>query len=329
MKPAMGVIFHPRFAPEGLAAYARRAEAAGFDELWLWDDCFLPGAFTSTALALAATEHIRVGIGLLPVPAYHPLFAAMELTTLARAYPGRILPGFGHGVRGWMEQMGVAPRSPLRALEETLQSVRALLHGERVALDGEYLHLDGLQMETLAAAIPPLYVGGMRAKTLALAGRLADGVILTGNSPAPYVNWALAQVRAAAQAAGRPMPRSVLYLDTKISLDGDSARAAVRRTLAQRLPMDAVQLETLGIAQAAAELAQRCSGDLTGAAESIPDSWVDGLSAAGDPEQVRAALSRWAATGVDSIVLQPLNGDPACLEEYVRWLSPVSGVEKY
>jgi alkanesulfonate monooxygenase SsuD/methylene tetrahydromethanopterin reductase-like flavin-dependent oxidoreductase (luciferase family) len=90
--------------------------------------------------------------------------------------------------------------------------------------------------------------------------------------------------------------------------------------------MEAVQLEPLGIAQAAAELAQRCSGDLTGAAESIPDSWVDGLSAAGDPEQVRAALSRWAATGVDSIVLQPLNGDPACLEEYVRWLSPVKAV---
>src|SRR3712207_5346549 len=42
----LGVIFHPSFPPETLAAYARRAEAAGFDELWLWDDCFLPGALT-------------------------------------------------------------------------------------------------------------------------------------------------------------------------------------------------------------------------------------------------------------------------------------------
>jgi hypothetical protein len=206
MKPAMGVIFHPRFAPEGLAAYARRAEAAGFDELWLWDDCFLPGAFTSAALALAATERIRVGIGLLPVPAYHPLFAAMELTTLARAYPGRILPGFGHGVRGWMEQMGVAPRSPLRALEETLQSVRALLHGERVVLDGEYLHLDGLQMETLAAAIPPLYVGGSAPRLWrwpAAGGRRHFNRQLTG----ALCGLGFGQVRAAAQAAGRPMPR--------------------------------------------------------------------------------------------------------------------------
>ena len=54
-RPALGVIFHPRFPPETLADYARRAEAAGFDELWLWDDCFLPGAFTSAAIALAAT----------------------------------------------------------------------------------------------------------------------------------------------------------------------------------------------------------------------------------------------------------------------------------
>src|SRR4051794_13863440 len=97
-QPTLGVIFLPSFPPETLAAYARRAEAAGFDELWLWDDCFLPGALTSAAIALSATQHLKVGIGLLPATVYHPLFAAMELTTLARAFPHRILPGFGFGV---------------------------------------------------------------------------------------------------------------------------------------------------------------------------------------------------------------------------------------
>ena len=117
--PALGVIFHPKFPPETLADYARRAESAGFDELWLWDDCFLPGAFTSAALALSATQQLKVGIGLLPATAYNPLFAAMEITTLARAFPGRILPGFGHGVGTWMAQIGAAPKSSMKALEET------------------------------------------------------------------------------------------------------------------------------------------------------------------------------------------------------------------
>ncbi len=100
--PAIGVIFHPQFSPETLRDYARRAESAGFDELWLWDDCFLPGALTSAAIALSATQRLKVGIGILPATAYNPLFAAMEITTLARAFPERILPGFGHGVGPWM-----------------------------------------------------------------------------------------------------------------------------------------------------------------------------------------------------------------------------------
>src|SRR3954452_6469064 len=107
----LGVIFHPAFAPESLPDYARRAEAGGFDELWLWDDCFLPGALTSAAIALAATEHLKVGIGLVPATVINPVFATMELTTLARAFPKRIFPGFGFGVPAWMTQIGAAPRS--------------------------------------------------------------------------------------------------------------------------------------------------------------------------------------------------------------------------
>src|SRR5512136_2598068 len=123
-KPTVGVIFHPKFPPETLAEYARKAEAAGFAEVWLWDDCFLPGAFTSAAIALSATQNLKVGIGLLPATAYNPLFAAMEITTLACAFPRRSLPGFGHGVGTWMTQIGAAPKSSLKALEETVTTVR-------------------------------------------------------------------------------------------------------------------------------------------------------------------------------------------------------------
>src|SRR5258708_39016439 len=127
-KTALGIIFHPTFPPETLADFARRAEAGGFDELWLWDDCFLPGALTSAAIALSATQYIMVGIGLLPVRAYNPLFAAMEITTLARAFPNRLLAGFGHGGGSWMAQVGAASKSSVRSLEETGIAVRALLN---------------------------------------------------------------------------------------------------------------------------------------------------------------------------------------------------------
>src|SRR5512145_3074862 len=161
--PTLGVIFHPKFPPEMLGDYARRAESAGFDELWLWDDCFLPGALTSAAIALSATQSLKVGIGLLPVPAYNPLFVAMELTTLARAFPDRILPGFGHGVGAWMTQIGAAPKSSLKTLAEMVTAVRGLLQGESITMHGEYVNLDQVQMQLVPSVTPPLYIGAMRA----------------------------------------------------------------------------------------------------------------------------------------------------------------------
>ena len=110
-QPAYGIIFHPNFPPDRLADYARRAVAAGFDELWLWDDCFTAGALTSATIALAATQRLKVGIGLMPATVYNPLFAAMEITTLSRAFPQRFMPGFGYGVPAWMGRIGARPKS--------------------------------------------------------------------------------------------------------------------------------------------------------------------------------------------------------------------------
>ena len=318
--PSLGVIFHPSFPPETLADYARRAEAAGFDELWLWDDCFLPGALTSAAIALAATQRLKVGIGLIPAPSIHPLFAAMEITTLARAFPDRILPGFGHGLATWMAQIGAAPRSSLTALGETVDAVRRLLSGQSVTVQGERVNLDRVQMHLTASSVPPLHVGAMREKSLRLAGRLGDGTILPAMSSPAYIRWAQGQIRAGMAEAGRTQHRVVVYLNVKVSSDGALARAAARRALAEWLPWTDAQTDALGITADVAALAQAHGAD--GVAARMPDAWLDALAAAGTPDQVAEAIQRVIDTGADSVVLQPLNGDPACLEEYIRYLMP-------
>lgn len=322
LKPTIGVIFHPRFPPETLVDFARRAEAAGFEELWLWDDCFLPGAFTSAAIALSATQQLKVGIGLLPVPAYNPLFAAMEITTLARAFPGRILPGFGHGVERWMAQIGAAQKSPLKALNETVTAVRQLLSGESVTTQGVWVNLDQVQMQLTPGSVPPLYVGAVREKTLRLAGRLGDGTILTSLSSPAYIRWALGHIQAGMAETRRTHHRVVVFLDVKVNPDGELARAAVRQALAARLPWKDAQMEALGIAPEVASFVQAYP-DLEEAAQKMPDEWVDAFSAAGTPEQVAGAVQRWAEAGADSIVFQPLNGDADCLNEYIHYLSPL------
>lgn len=317
---SVGVIFHPKFPPETLGEYARRAESAGFDELWLWDDCFLPGALTSAAIALSATERLKVGIGLLPAPAYNPLIIAMELTTLARAFPNRILPGVGHGVGPWMTQIGAAPKSSLKTLAEMVAAVRKLLAGQMVTVQGEHVNLDQVQMQLVPAHTPPLYVGAMRAKSLNLAGRVGDGTILTGMSSPAYVSWAREQIQAGMAEAGRQNHRLVVYLDVKVGRDGTLARAAMRRSLARRLPWADVQLHALGIADEVAAFIQAHGWE--GVAQSMPEEWVDAFSAAGTPEQVTGSIQRWMDAGADSVVFQPLDGDEDCLEEYIQYLMP-------
>jgi 5,10-methylenetetrahydromethanopterin reductase len=318
--PALGAIFHPRFPPEMLADYARRAEAGGFDELWLWDDCFLPGAFTSAAIALSATQKLKVGIGLLPATAYNPLFAAMEITTLARAFPGRFLPGFGHGVGSWMTQIGAAPKSSLKALEETVSAVRQMLRGELVTAHGTQVNLDQVQMQLTPVVVPPLYIGAMRDKSLRLAGRVGDGTILTSMSSPAYVRWAREHINAGMAEVGRTQHRVAVYLDVKVNRDGEAARAATRRSLAERLPWADVQLRALGIAAEIDAFIQ--AHGVEGVAQHMPEGWLDAFSAAGTPEQVTDTIVRLAAAGVDSILFQPLSGDPDCLDEYIHDLMP-------
>ena len=85
----LGVIFRREHAPEHLPNFARQAEEAGFDELWLVEDCFYGSGIASAATALAATGFISVGLGIMPAVVRNPVFTAMEIATLTRQYPGR------------------------------------------------------------------------------------------------------------------------------------------------------------------------------------------------------------------------------------------------
>lgn len=320
-KPSLGVIFHPTFLPETLITYAKRAEAAGFDELWLWEDSFYAGALTSAAIVLASTQTLKVGIGLMPAVARNPLFVAMEITTLSRLYPDRFLPGFGHGVDFWMKQIGAYPKSPLKALEETVNAVRALLQGENVSVQGQHVFLDQVQMKLTPQVVPPLLIGGIREKSLRLAGRAGDGVIMTGMSSPTYLRWADEHISAGMAEVGRINHQRVVFVLCKVGPDGQVARRSARQFLAQQFAYKDAHLPMMGIAEEAEELVRKYGVD--GTAEQMPEAWVDALTASGTPQQVAESLQRLEDAGATSLVLEPIMGDPEALEDYIHYLLPV------
>jgi alkanesulfonate monooxygenase SsuD/methylene tetrahydromethanopterin reductase-like flavin-dependent oxidoreductase (luciferase family) len=177
-------------------------------------------------------------------------------------------------------------------------------------------------MQLTPGSVPPLFVGAVREKTLRLAGQVGEGTILTSHSSPAYIRWALGHIQAGMAETGRTHHRVVVFLDVKVNPDGELARAAVRQALAARLPWKDAQMEALGIAPEVTSFVQAYP-DLEDAAQKMPDEWVDAFSAAGTPEQVAGAVQRWAEAGADSIVFQPLNGDADCLDEYIRYLTPL------
>ncbi len=221
--PSLGVTFRPQSPPEGLRAAVQAADRAGLAELWLWEDCFAEGGLTTAAAALSCSNRIKVGVGLLPVPLRNPALAAMEIATLARMWPGRFMPGLGHGVQDWMTQIGAAVPSPMTLLREYTKAVRDLLHGDAVTTDGRYVQLDQVKLDWPPEQAPPLLVGARGPRTLRLAGELADGVILDSVEGAGDLRAARELLAEGRAAAGRDGATQVTVF-TEVDVAGGPLR---------------------------------------------------------------------------------------------------------
>lgn len=194
--PRVGCVFRPQSAPERIASAASVADAAGLDELWLWEDCFLAGGISAAAIALSHSQRLRVGVGVLPVPMRNVALTAMEIATLARAFPGRVRIGVGHGVQDWMAQIGEKVTSPMTLLREHLTCLTALLRGEEVTFHGRYVHLDGVRLDWPPSPAPEILAAAVGPKTLRLSGELADGTVITGGTSPAALRSAISHIRA-------------------------------------------------------------------------------------------------------------------------------------
>ncbi len=315
----LGITFVPQIPAENLVKFARLADTSGFDSVWLWEDCFYAGSLTSAATILGTTNRVRVGIGILPATVRNPVFTAMEISTLARLYPGRFIPGFGHGVEFWMKQIGAYPKSSLKALQETVESVRSLLASDEVSLEGSHVHLQNAKLLLPPSQVPPLYIGGIREKTLQLAGRVADGTILTGMSSPAYVRWAKEQIHSVA--SERPNNAISVTIACQVSEDGKTARDVARRWLASCIGSGEPHLFALGLENEAPELVSKYGVEK--AAEMLPESWLDEMTATGTPRQAAEAVRRLWDAGADEVELQPLTADLDGLRQIIRLLMPL------
>ena len=282
--PRLGICFVPTLPPEALPGLARLADEH-LDDLWVWEDCFKESGIASAAVALSATERVRVGLGLMPAPLRAPSLAAMEIATLQRVFPGRFVPGIGHGVQDWMRQSGVRVESPMTLLEEHLRAVRGLLAGETVSTEGRYVRLDGVRLDWPPAPGERLMSGGFGPRTVALAARHTDGLLTAAGRTLDELDAQVGLARQARSDEGLSVaPEDFEVVHGLIVATGDEAR--------ERL---ATEMQVWG---------------------QEPDG-TNGV--AGDAQQVAELIRRLAAVGATTVVAQPTSDEPD-LEGLVAFL---------
>ncbi|QCH22220.1 LLM class flavin-dependent oxidoreductase [Mycobacteroides salmoniphilum] len=212
----LGLMVPPSLPPERLLEIAHAAEAAGLDHLWVCEDCFATTSIAYASLALASTERISVGTGFLSAPVRNVVAAAMDYSILERNFPGRVLPGIGHGWQPHMEQIGAKVGSPLTLLHEYVTALRDLLAGKEVSADGRYVRLNGVRLDWPPAEPLPIMIGANGPRSLRLAGSLGDGTLLTSMVPADTV--------AAHCALIDPGPGHRIFLSRTISVGPGAAQ---------------------------------------------------------------------------------------------------------
>lgn len=243
----LGAIFPPSQPPEQLRSVACAADKAGLEQLWLWEDCFKESGIATAAAVLGWTERLTVGIGLLPVPLRNVALTAMELATIERMFPGRLVPGIGHGVLDWMGQVGVRAASPMTLLREYTIALRGLLRGDTLTTSGRYVHLDNVALDWPPASPPPVLVGAIGQRTVALAGETSDGVIFTESTSVEMLREALPHFHAGRATGSRSDNQDVVVF---MSVEGRPNAEEVADRIGQFVSLGASHVILISVGDA-------------------------------------------------------------------------------
>lgn len=231
---------HEQFQPETLLEHAVLAEEAGFDALtvsdhfhpWV-DDASACGFAWAWLGALAArTRRVRIATAVTcPLFHYHPGLVAQAAATVDRLSGGRFALGVGTGEGinerplGW-EFPGYKERAA--RMVEALAIMRRLLDGEKLDFDGVHYRTRAARLYSPPLGRVPIWMSAGGPQSAALAGRHADGLILSVKAPAEAREQVIEPFRAAARAAGRPAPTVVAQRWAILAADEDEAWAALQ-----------------------------------------------------------------------------------------------------
>lgn len=298
---------------ERLVRVSQVAEQLGALGVWYPDSRFLRDPFVSLAVLAGATERLQLGTAVTDPFLRHPALLAMAFASLAELAPDRIRAGIGAGASG-LRQLKIERPSPLAGVRTALEALRKLLGGETWEHDGHPFPSAGVALEFPANHVS-LFLGTRSPKMLALAGQVADGVILGHLASPTSVERALSEVRGGER--GRDV-RIVCRLQVIVGGTLEARRVRARQVAAWVLRQHVRGLgwlRELGMVipeyLVAALGAVKSPRDVAGVADLVPEATAQALTVTlAAPEELTDRLN--ALPTVDEVMLRvdSVKGEP-------------------
>jgi 5,10-methylenetetrahydromethanopterin reductase len=297
-------------------ARAKRAEELGFEAIFFADSQMNNvDPFQAMAMCAVNTKTIRFGTAVTNIVYRDSSVVANSFATLNEISGGRAIVGLGTG-DGPVYSLG-RTATKLVDFERGLRVIRDLLHDRGVDVP-KSKERGGGNVKLKAGKRPaPIYISAEGPKTLRVAGRTCDGIILGTGFDLDVLEWAEARVAEGAKEAGRAaseidlMPAGMIVVDD----DGERARKRVRSRMANRAHHNfRFTMETVPGNEIAGVQKFMDGFDISRPIEERVDPelvtkyLLERFTIAGAPQECIDKLKRLEAAGIGRVLLTPPNG---------------------
>jgi len=291
------------------AALVKRAEAAGYTDLWSGETAG-PDGFTPLAFAAAHAESVRVGTGVVGVFQRGPALLAQQAAAMAEATGGRFALGIGASsdriVEGWN---GIPFEKPYSKVAETVEFLDVALTGERTP--------NGFKLESKPQHEIPVILAALRGRMLRLAVERAQGA---------FTNFLpISGLRKVADGIeGAPDGFELLCRFFCIPGAREEVEPIARFMFSSYItvPVYEAFYRWLGHGDAIDPMVEAWQAkDRQKAAAEAPWELIDEMFIFGDPDEMHERLARFTEGGITLPVLTPIT-TPDKLGDLIEALAP-------
>jgi 5,10-methylenetetrahydromethanopterin reductase len=283
------------------------AEEHGLDGVWTAEHLGFHDAVVPSAVYLATTQRIEIGLVGLSTASRHPGLTAMELMSMSELAPGRIRAQVGLGDDGLVAKLGRKINKPIASTTAFVNSLRETLQGRDMKVSYPEFTFDGFRLAPLGP-VPAIDVMAIRPKMVQVAARVGDGLSISVGSSLQYIRDVVKDVERDLAEAGRDRStfRITALAMAAIGTDLEQMRGPIGPMLST-FPQASAAFLARGVVDTDELVRIEREEGPFGVMKYWTADRVDQIAFIATPDMLGDKLAAYADTGIDELSLMMIN----------------------